>query len=164
MAVTMRIKARTRPALVAVLLLAACSSSTQSNGPKANVPQPQVAIEQLSGPADAGFPVGPFEVQYRFEMANRADVALTLKRITITTVNPEGGAYSLTAPHDYYFNKEIGSKATDSVDFWAKAYGYGYGRSMRDTEPVTIRGVAYFQAAGGRYLNQVFIRELPQIR
>src|SRR5213080_3217805 len=104
MAVTMRIKAKTPPALAAIFLLAACSSSTQSNGPKANLPQPEFGIEQLRGPADVAFPVGPFEVQYRFEIANRADVALTLKRITIITVNPEGGAYSLTAPHDYYFN------------------------------------------------------------
>ena len=122
----------------------------------------QVAVVNLLGSLFLNPPVGPFEVQYRFEMANRADVALTLKRITITTVNPEGGAYSLTAPHDYYFNKEIASKSSDAVDFWVKAYGYG--RSMRDTEPVTIRGVAYFQAAGGGYLNQVFIRELPQIQ
>lgn len=160
MAVTMRIKAKTPPALVALLLLAACSSSTQSNGPKAKVPQPQFAIEQIFGPAEAAFPTGPFEVQYRLEIANRADELLTLKRITINTVNPEGGAYSLTAPHDYYFNKQIASKSTDAIEFWVRAYGYG--RSMRDTEPVTIRGVAYFQAASGGYLNQVFIRELPQ--
>ena len=164
MAVTMSIKARLRPAVVvALLLLAACSSSgPQSKAPKANVPQPQFAIEQLFGPAEAAFPVGPYEVQYRVEIANRADVPLTLKRITIGTLNPEGGAYSLVSPHDYYFNKEIASKSTDAIEFWAKAYGYGH--SMRDSEPVTIRGVAYFQAPGGGYLNQVFIRELPQIR
>jgi hypothetical protein len=160
MAVTMRIKAKTPPALVALLLLAACSSSTPSNGPKANVPRPEFAIEQMFGPAEAGFPTGPFEVQYRLEIANRADESLTLRRITINTVNPEGGAYSLTSPHDYYFNKQIAPKSTDAIDFWVKAYGYG--RSMRDTEPVTIRGVAYFQAASGGYLNQVFIRELRQ--
>jgi hypothetical protein len=163
MAVTMRIKARMRPALVALLLLAACSSSApQTSGPKAKVAQPQFSIDQLFGPSDAGFPVGPYEVQYRVEIANRADVSLTLKRITISTVNPEGGAYALTAPHDYYFNKEIPARASDAIEFWAKAYGYG--RSMRDTEPVTIKGVAYFQASSGGYLNQVFIRELPQLR
>jgi hypothetical protein len=160
MAVTMRIKAKTPPVLFALLLLAACSSSTQSNGPKAKVPQPQFSIEQILGPADVAFPTGPFEVQYRLEIANRADESLTLKRITITTVNPEGGAYSLTSPHDYYFNKQIAPRSTDAIEFWVKAYGYG--RSMRDTEPVTIRGVAYFQAASGGYLNQVFVRELPQ--
>ena len=156
----MRIKAKTPPALAAILLLAACSSSTPSNGPKANLPRPEFAIEQMLGPAEAGFPTGPFEVQYRLEIANRADESLTLRRITIITVNPEGGAYSLTSPHDYYFNKPIAPKSTDAIEFWVKAYGYG--RSMRDTEPVTIRGVAYFQAASGGYLNQVFVRELRQ--
>src|ERR1041385_1047570 len=158
MEVTMPTKARMRPVLAAALLLAACSAAT--SGPKANVAQPQFAIEQLFGPAEAGYPVGPLEVQYRIEIANRADVALRLERITISTVNPEGGAYTLVAPHDYHFTKEIPSKSSDAVEFWAKAYGYG--RSMRDTEPVTIKGVAYFRTPAGEYLNQPFVRELMQ--
>ena len=161
--VTMSNKARMRPALVALLVVAACSSSTpRSSGPQAKVPQPQFSIDQIFGPADANFPTSPFEVQYRMEIANKADVSLTLKRITLNTVNPEGGAYSLTAPHDYYFNKEIPANSADAIEFWVKAYGYG--RSMRDSEPVTIRGVAYFQASSGGYLNAVFIRELQQLR
>ena len=154
----MSTKARMFPALAAALLLAACSSAT--SGPKANVPQPQFVIQQIFGPADAGYPYGPLEVQYRMEIANRADVALRLEKITISTVNPEGGAYTLTAPHDYYFKKEIPSKSSDAVEFWAKAYSYG--RSMRDTEPVTIKGVAYFRTPAGEYLNQPFVRELMQ--
>src|SRR5437763_10666977 len=112
--VTMSLKAKTPPTLIALLVLAACSSS-QPNGPKANVPQPQFVIEQVFGPFEAGFPAGPMDVQYRFEIANRADELLTLKRITISTVNPEGGAYSLVAPHDYYFNKQIAPKTSDAV-------------------------------------------------
>ena len=150
-----------RRLLILALILAACSSSTPQNaGPKANVPQPEFSIEQTFGPGDAQYPYGPFEVKYRFEIANRAEVPLTLKRITISTVNPEGGAYTLTAPHDYYFNKSIPAKSAEAVEFWARAYAYG--RSMRDSEPVTIKGVAYFQSPAG-YLNQVFIRELDQM-
>ena len=155
----MSIKAKTPPAVVALLVLAACSSS-QPSGPQAKVPQPQFAIAQVFGPFEAGFPYGPMEVQYRFEIANRADEVLTLKRITISTVNPEGGAYSLVAPHDYYFNKQFAPKSSDALEFWARAYAYG--RSMRDSEPVTIRGVMYFQAASGGYVNQIFVRELMQ--
>ena len=156
----MSIKARTRPALPALLLLlAACASSP--SGPKANIPAPEFAIDQVTGPAEAGFPYGPFEVQYRLDVANHADVPLTLKRITISTANPEGGAYILTSPHDYYFNKTIAAKSTDAVEFWAKAYGYG--PSPRDTEPVTIKGVAYFDSPAG-YVNQVYVRELNQMR
>src|SRR5262245_29031974 len=158
--VTMGSKARTSPALAALLLVfAACASSP--SGPKANVPEPEFAIVQAVGPADAGYPYGRFEVKYRFDIANHANVPLTLKRITISTVNPEGGAYVLVPPHDYYFNKTIGAKATDAVEFWAKAYGYG--PSPRDTEPVTIKGVVYFDSPSG-YVNQVFIRELLQLR
>ena len=156
------IQASLRPVLILAVFLAACSSSApQPTGPKANVPQPEFAIEQAFGPSEAGFPYGPFEVKYRFEILNHAEVPLTLKRITISTVNPEGGAYTLTAPHDYYFNKNIPAKSAEAVEFWARAYAYG--RSMRDSEPVTIKGVAYFQSPAG-YLNQVFIRELEQLR
>jgi hypothetical protein len=154
-------KARFRPAIPLALLLAACSSSSpQSQGPKANIPEPQITIEQLHGPRQAGFPYGAFEVQYRFEIQNRADVPLTLKRITLSTVNPEGGPYSLTAPRDYHFNKIIPAKSAEAAEFWARAYGYG--RSMRDTEPVTIKGVANFQSPGG-YLNKVFVAEIGQL-
>src|SRR6185295_13593284 len=73
------IKASLRPAFpLAFILLAACSSSApQSGGPKAEVPEPQIGIEQEHGPSDAGFPYGAFEVKYRFEIQNRADVPLT---------------------------------------------------------------------------------------
>lgn len=157
------LKASLRPAFpLAFLVLAACSSSaSQSGGPKADVPEPQVGLEQLYGPSDAGFPYGNFEVKYRFEIQNRADVALTLKRITISTVNPEGGAYTLTAPRDYYFSKIIPAKSADAVEFWARAYGYG--RSMRDTEPVTVKGVVYFQSSSG-YINKLLIQEIGQMR
>lgn len=155
-------QARFRPAIpVALLLLAACSSSApQAEGPKASIPDPLIAIEQLYGPRDAGFPYGNFEVKYRLEIKNRADVPLTLKRITISTSNPEGGAYSLTAPRDYYFNQTIPPKSVEAVEFWARAYGYG--RSMRDTEPVTVRGVANFQSPSG-YVNKVFVGEIGQL-
>ena len=36
-----------------------------------------------------------------------------------------------------------------------------WGRGMRDTEPVTVRGVAYFQTPTGT-TQKVFIRELSQ--
>ena len=45
------------------------------------------------------------------------------------------------------------------VTFWAK--GFSWGRSMRDTEPVTVRGIAYFESGAGTF-QKVFIRELQQ--
>jgi hypothetical protein len=151
--------------LLLAVLLAACSSSapstSQTSGSKSKVPTPEIGIEQENGPMEQGFPYGAFEVKYALEIGNRADVPMTLKRITIQTVNPAGGAYTLRAPYDYYFNRAIPPKSAATVEFWAKAYGYG--RSMRDTEPVTLKGVVYFQTADG-YVNQVFIRELPQMQ
>ena len=76
------------------------------------------------------------------------------------TVNPEGGAYTLDASHRaYYFRKTINAHEKASIDFWAKAYGYG--RSTRENEPVTVRGTLYFQTPNG-YYNQVFVKEIGQ--
>ena len=45
------------------------------------------------------------------------------------------------------------------VSFWAKAFSWG--RGMRETEPVSVRGVAYFESPSGTF-QKVFIRELSQ--
>ena len=146
-----------RRLLIFALHFAACGSSA----PQANVPAPEFSIEQTFGPSDAGYPEGPIEVQYRLEIANKADVPLTLKRLTLQTVNPQGGAYTLTSPRDHYFNNVIPARSVQSVEF--SAHAYGYGRSLRENEPVTVRGVAYFQSPSG-YVNQPFVRELGQMR
>jgi hypothetical protein len=154
-------KARFRPAVAFALLVASCSSSApQAAGPRAEVPAPEIGIEQLYGPSNAGYPYGNFEVKYEFQIHNRADVPLTLKRITISTSNPEGGSYSLVPPRDYYFNRSIPPNWVEAVEFWARAFGYGPG--IRDTEPLTVKGVAYFQSPSG-YVNQVFVREVEQM-
>lgn len=156
--------------LFGALLAVSCSSSTtpavspSSSGtaaPKAvkvRIAEPDLEIRQLVGPRDQNFPEGDMEVKLALRIGNRAEVPITLRRIEIQTVNPEGGAFSLTRA-SYYFKKTIEPNATGEAPFWARAVGYG--RSTRDTEPVTIRGVIDYETPGGHY-NQVFVRELSQ--
>ncbi len=145
--------------LATVLLTAACSSSAPAHqGPRATLIEPDLGVRQLVGPAELGFPQGPMEVKYQFIIRNNSGEPLTLRRVQVSTTNPAGGAYSLR-PRDYYMNETIAPNTTGTVDVWARAYGWG--RGMRESEPVTLKGIAYFDTPVG-YLNKVFIQELGQ--
>ena len=145
----------------AALAAVACSSSGPATPKqKAEIPQPDFEIRQLVGPAELNYEEGAIEVKYRLDIGNRAAVPITLSRLEIVTVNPEGGAYTLDPRHRaYYFHKAINPHENAAVDFWAKAYAYG--RNSRENEPVTVRGTLYFETPNG-YYNQVFVKEIGQ--
>jgi hypothetical protein len=138
-----------------LLLLASCATSKQ---PKANVPEPGIGLEQIVGPAQLGYPYGPIEVKYNFAVQNNAAEPITLLRVDIQTINPAGGAYSLR--HEFYnFRQSIPPNSIGVVTFWARAFSWG--RGLREAEPVTVRGVAYFESAKGMF-QKIFIREISQ--
>jgi len=148
--------------LAAAMLAAVACSSSGPAAPKqkAEIPQPDFEIRQLVGPPELNYEEGAIEVKYRLEIGNRADVPITLSRLEIVTVNPEGGAYTLDSRHRaYYFRKTINPHEHMPINFWAKAYGYG--RGTRENEPVTVRGTLYFETPNG-YYNQVFVKEIGQ--
>ena len=138
--------------------LVMCASSKQSSNPK--IPDPGIGIEQVVGPADLGYPYGPIEVKYNVAVQNNAAVPITLTRIDLRSDAGASGSGSYTLRRDFYnFHQEIPPNSIGVVTFWAKAYAFG--RNMRDTEPVTVRGVAYFSTPTGP-TQKVFIRELSQ--
>jgi len=145
----------------AVITLAACSSSAPATSkPKAQIPAPDFELRQIMGPPEFNYVDGPFEVKFRLDIGDRADVPITLSRVDIMTVNPPGGAYTLSRGHrSYYFHKTIDAHQATSIEFWAKAIGYG--KNTRENEPVTIRGTLYFETPNG-YYNQVFMKEIGQ--
>lgn len=156
-----------KPFLIAALLLAGCSSSTTHGGSpsrtavpsvRVTIPEPELEIHQVVGPRQQNFLEGEMEVKLELRIGNRASVPITLRRIEIQTVNPEGGAYTLNRAA-YYFKLAIQPSEAGVAPFWARAVGYG--RGMRDSEPVTIRGVIDYETPGGHY-NQIFVRELSQ--
>src|SRR5438094_6399832 len=141
--------------LVAAALFASCASSNSS---KVKVPEPGIGIEQTVGPAQLGYPYGPIEVKYDLGVQNNAAETITLIRVDIQTINPAGGAYSLR--HSFYnFKQAIPPNSIGVVSFWAKAFSWG--RGLRESEPVSVRGVAYFESASGTF-QKIFIRELSQ--
>jgi len=144
-------------AILAVVVLAACSSAPQ--GPKAEITAPDFDIEQTFGPGDVGYPDAPIDVKYTIRIRNRSTLPMTFRRVNLHTVNPSGGAYTLTPPHEHSFNVEIPPNGEKLVELWVHARSYG--ESMRDREPVTIKGVAYFDTPQG-YYNEPINQELQQ--
>jgi hypothetical protein len=143
----------------AAIALTACSSSAPPTAERnAQIPPPDFEIHQITGPAQQNYPEGNFEVQYRLEIGNRADVPITLSRVELVVVNPPGGAYSITQ-RAYYFHKTINPHESAAIDFWAKATSVG--QSRRTNEPVTLRGTLYFESPNGN-LRHVFVKELSQ--
>jgi hypothetical protein len=142
--------------LVVTALFTSCASSKQGSKPK--IPEPGIGIEQTVGPAQLGYPYGPIEVKYDLGVQNNAPETITLIRIDIQSINPGGGAYSLR--HNFYnFKQPIPPNSIGVVSFWAKAFSWG--RGMREMEPVSVRGVAYFESPSGAF-QKIFIRELSQ--
>lgn len=144
----------------AAIALAACSSSSPAPVAQQHtqVPHPDFELRQIAGPAEQNYPEGSFEVKFRLDIGNRADVPITLSRVQLTTVNPPGGAYSITR-RDYYMKNLINAHSTASIDLWAKAYSEG--QTRRTNEPVTIRGTLFFESPAGN-IRHVFIKELGQ--
>lgn len=143
--------------LAAALVFASCASSSPT-GSQAKIPEPGIGIDQIVGPAQLGYPYGPMEVKYDMGVQNNAAETITLIRVNIQSVNPSGGAYSLRNTF-YNFKQAIPPNSIGVVSFWAKAFSWG--RGLRENEPVTVRGVAYFESASGTF-QKVFIRELSQ--
>ena len=147
-----------RALLLLSILFASCATS-KSGQPKAPaLPEPGIGIEQVVGPAELGYPYGPIEVKYNIAVQNNASITMTLTRIDLQTEGPAGGAYSLRRD-SYNFHQDIPPNSVGVVTFWAKAMSWG--RGMRETEPVTVRGIAHFSTANG-FTQKVFIRELSQ--
>ena len=143
----------------AAIALAACSSSTPAMPEQnAKIPLPDFEIHQVVGPAQLNYPVGDFDMKFRLDIGNRADVPITLSRVELVTVNPPGGAYSLDR-RAYYFHNVIDAHQIAPIEFWAKASSVG--QSRRTNEPVTIRGTLYFDSPSGSF-RHVFVKELSQ--
>jgi len=140
--------------ILSLAILASCASS--KSGTK--IPEPEIGLEQEVGPAQLGYPYGPIEVKYNFAVQNNAPIAITLTRIDIQTINPAGGAYSLRRDL-YNFKQQIPPNSVGVVTLWAKAFGWG--RGLRENEPVSVRCIAYFESSGGAF-QKVFLRELSQ--
>lgn len=137
-----------------VLTLAACATAMK-------IPAPDIQFAQLVGPDELNWPAeGPIEMQFAMTVVNRADEPITLRQIQLESTG-DGGPYAL--PRDQHvFNRQIAPGQTEVIELWADAYAFrGRGRQLDAHAPVTIRGLAFFEAPSGSF-RRTFITNLSQ--
>ncbi len=137
----------------AMLLLAACASSPQT--PKA--PEVEVHLAQVSGSRDMFFFAGPVNVEFEITVTNPTREAVTLTRLELRTVG--GGAYTFRAPSQP-MHVTVRPGLASVVRFSATAIARGGNASS--VEPVTVRGMAYFDAPSGSF-TRLFNETLGQL-
>ena len=124
------------------LFLFACASSNQSNGPNVSIHLAQVAQSN-----DVFYFRGPVSIQYQLSIANPTNQELTLTRLDLQTIGP--GAYSLRA-NGTPMNLKVAPNSTST--YLISVWGYSSGGYLRSSEPVSIRGTAYFKGPSGSFL------------
>jgi hypothetical protein len=137
---------------VAVVLLIALSgyASSSSDSPKIDV-----RLTQISTPADTFFFRGPISLQYQLSIANPTGEPVTLRRLELSTLGP--GAYFLRTGATP-ITRTIRANGTTTITL--SAWGRASGGDLRMEEPVTIRGLAYFDRPHGKGFVRQFIETL----
>jgi len=129
--------------VLALFLLVSCSSSQQSSS------GPNVAIHlvPLNTSSDVYYFSGPINIQYQLTVANPTNQPIKLSRVELQTIG--SGAYVIRNTSSP-MNVTIPPNSTST--FTISVWGYSRGGSMRSTEPVTIRGIGYFDAPSGPFI------------
>jgi hypothetical protein len=132
-----------RPFSVVALILAfGCASTQQSSGPDVTI-----HLAQINSASDVFYFAGPVNVQYQLTVSNPTSQPLTLQRLDLSTIGP--GAYSLRA-NSTPMNLKIAPNGTST--FRIAVWGYARGGYIASSEPVSLRGVAYFQSPSNSFV------------
>jgi hypothetical protein len=108
----------------------------------ASEPKLDIHLEQLTNPGDMFYFRGPINIQYRMSISNPTDQPVTLKRLELSSLGP--GSYSIRTGSSPV-TRTIPPRGTTTLTL--SAWGRAAGGYLRSEEPVTIRGVAYFEDA-----------------
>jgi hypothetical protein len=140
---------RTRIAATAVLLIALSGYAwaASDSSPKLNI-----SLEQLSSSGDMFYFRGPINIQYRLTVGNPTDQPVKLKRLELSSLGP--GSYSIHTGSSPVA-RAIPANGTTSITL--SAWGRSAGGYIRSEEPVTIRGVAYFEGPNGHSFVRQFV-------
>lgn len=139
-----------------LILLIFVAMSCASSGTSANAPALQLQLQQTSTASDMYYFRGTIPVQYVLQITNPTNQAYTLRRINLQSTGP--GAYSLrTGNSPITFTVPPNGTVSVPLTAWA----YSRGGFLTSSEPVNIRGLAYFDGPGGTFLRQ-FTTYLPQ--
>ena len=134
------------------LLVSCASSNASSKGP--NV---AVQLAQVGGGSDVFYFRGPISVQYQVAITNPTSEPLTLTRLDLNTMG--SGAYSLRA-NGTPMNLKVAPNATTA--YVISVWGYSRGGYLASTEPVSIRGTAYFRGPQSGSFIRLFTENISQ--
>lgn len=134
-----------------VVVVSGCSSAPAA---PAAATRPQITIRALEVPFAQPVSVERFSVLVEFEIGNPSREPLTLHRIDLSSVGI--GPYNVaTTSQDFAIVIPPGQSAEAKV--WAQASA---GEALGGQEgAVMLRGVAYFESAGGR-IREAFARRI----
>jgi hypothetical protein len=147
-----------RSALFLLFLAVACSTS--SNQPETPA-RPQMILEQVIGPHEAGHFAGPMHMEFALHVANPTDRPLTIRRVDIASAGV-GGAYRLRR-ETFNFKQVIEPGATATVVFKPYALVLGGPDSSSANEPVAVRLIVGFENEAGPF-QQISMQRLGQFR
>jgi len=100
-------------------LLAGCAAAPQQKTAAPLTAEPEIQISQISSLAEAATHIsGSISVHYQVDIANHANVPITIKRIDVISIGE--GAYTLR-PSSYPFDAALNPGQTTAVQFWAPA-------------------------------------------
>jgi hypothetical protein len=145
-----------KPALLLLLFTISLFAIACETNSATDPLRPKIDMNETQAPMLAS--TGPFDIQYQLDITNPSQEPITLKKLQLTTTGD--GYYSLRRD-PYFFTQTIPPGTTGSVVFYAHAYANYYPGTSQSTMPVSIRGVAIFDAPNGSF-QQVFTKLIPQ--
>ena len=141
-------------AVLAALLLSACSSNTHLTS--TGLLKPEIALAQLGGTSFMMEMGGQLSIGYNMQVRNRSGEPITLRRLELQTM---GSTPYLIRRIPLYFKEPIAPGETRIMQFSVDALSRG-GRTA-SAEPVTLRGIAYFESPTGAF-QTVFVQYMQQ--
>ena len=145
-----------KPALQLLLLTLSLVALACGTNSATDPLRPKIDMNEVEAPMLAT--TGPFDIQYQLDITNPSQQPITLKKVQLTTTGD--GYYSLRRD-PYFFNQTIPPGTTGTVVFWAHANANYYPGTSQSSMPVSIRGVAIFEAPTGSF-QQIFTKLIPQ--
>ncbi len=134
--------------LVVISACASMQSDSRKGRANAEVPLPDLQIQQLSSvPSAAAHVQGAIPVQYSLAVRNRAGQPITLKRVNLVSMGY--GAYNISQT-THPFETEVQPAQTETVQFWLPAY-IQTASLVGANGPVTLRITAQFDSPMGQF-------------
>ena len=134
---------RSAAVVFAVVLLPACTSSSSQS-----TVVPEVKLAQVGGVPDMRVEsVSGLPVDFRVDIDNPAEEAVTLVSIEVEAVGNSGG-YAMNRVR-HAFSRVIPAKSSDTVTFRAWVQPLSRDQKGDVSGPVMLRGTARFQTASG---------------